>query len=94
MKFTHSLNKFLDEHVNLNKARVKRANEGFDTITSFLENAEATSELFIDTSQEGSLRQGTIIKPRKGATEFDVDVLLRVTPVEDWEAVQYLVPRP
>ena len=90
MKFLHSFAAFLKDHVNLNESRLKRANDAFETLTSFLENAAPTAELFIDTFRQGSLRQGTIVKPRKDETEFDVDLLLRMRVVSRWVPADYL----
>lgn len=90
MRFIHSFNAFLKDHVNLNQTRVDQADDAFDTLTSFLENAEDLEDVFIDTSKQGSLRQGTIIKPRTDETEFDVDLLLRLNDVADWSPTDYL----
>lgn len=90
MKLIHSLNRFLIDHVNLNQARVDQANDAFDTLTSFVKNADDTKELFRSTSKQGSLRQGTIIKPRKDETEFDVDLLFKMKRVDGWSPTDYL----
>lgn len=90
MKLLKSFEAFLKDHVNLNDTRLKRANDAFDTLTSFLKNASETKDLFFDTSRQGSLRQGTIIKPRVEETEFDVDLLLRMESVDGWGATAYL----
>lgn len=90
MKLLHSFDRFLADCVNLNKTRVDQANNAFDTLTSFLENHDDVSDLFIDTFKQGSLRQGTIIKPRVEETEFDVDLLLRLTAIDDWSPRDYL----
>lgn len=90
MKAIHSFGEFLRDTVNLNQGRVDRANQAFDTLTSFLKNSELTKNIFVGTSRQGSLRQGTIIRPRKGETEFDVDLLLEVSFVKDWRPTKYL----
>ncbi len=90
MKFIHSFTSFLKNHVNLNQTRVDKAAQTFDAISSFLENADETSSFFMSTAKQGSLRQGTIIKPRTDDTEFDVDLLLRLEAQADWEPVNYL----
>jgi hypothetical protein len=90
MKLSKSFASFLNNHVNLNQTRVDKANDTFNTLTGFLENADGTSAMFIDTTRQGSLRQGTIIKPRVDDTEFDVDLLLRLAPQDGWRPVDYL----
>ena len=90
MKFTHSFAAFLKSAVNLNQTRVDQANGAFDTLTSFVKNAAETKDLFKKSSRQGSLRQGTIIKPRTDETEFDVDMLVDVKEMKDWKAADYL----
>jgi hypothetical protein len=90
MKFTCSFAAFLKNTVNLNQTRVDQANGAFDTLTSFVKNAAETKELFKKSSRQGSLRQGTIIKPRTDATEFDVDMLVDVKDLKDWKPADYL----
>jgi hypothetical protein len=90
MNFTKSIERFLGEHVNLNEARLDRARATFDTISSFLRNADQTKDLFIEATRQGSLRQKTIIKPRADDTEFDVDLLLKLARRDGWNARDYL----
>lgn len=90
MKFTHSFAAFLKNTVNLNQTRVDQANAAFDTLTSFVKNAAETQDIFKTSSRQGSLRQGTIIKPRTDETEFDVDMLVDVKDVSNWKAADYL----
>lgn len=90
MKPRHSLRAFMEQHVNLNPSRVERAREGFETLSTFLEHADATRGIFVNTSTQGSLRQGTIIKPRPDKIDFDVDLLLELAPQNSWSASDYL----
>src|SRR4051812_26222144 len=90
MKPLHSFHAFLKDEVNLNQTRVDQAHDAFETLTSFLENAAETKDLFTETFRQGSLRQGTIIKPRKDQTEFDVDLLFKCEQQDDWSATAYL----
>jgi hypothetical protein len=90
MRLIHSFNAFLKNHVNLNQTRVDKAKETSETLTSFVKNAEPTSPLFMSTAPQGSIRQGTIIKPRTDETEFDVDLLLRLKHQQGWSARNYL----
>ncbi len=90
MKLTHSFATFLKSTVNLNQTRVDQADAAFDTLTSFVKNAAETKDIFKKSSRQGSLRQGTIIKPRTDETEFDVDMLVDVKEVADWKAADYL----
>jgi hypothetical protein len=87
---TKSFTAFLEKAVNLNQGRVDQANAAFDTLTGFVSNADDTKRIVRDTFKQGSLRQGTIIKPRSDDTEFDVDMLVRVSEVDGWEARDYL----
>jgi hypothetical protein len=90
MKLPKSFELFLRDEVNLNSTRVDRANETFETLTAFLKNSPRTGPLFIDTTKQGSLRQGTIIKPRKDETEFDVDLLLELNAKAGFAPRDYL----
>jgi len=92
MKFTHSFAAFMKNTVNLNKTRVTQADAAFDTLTSFVKNTTETKDIFKKSSRQGSLWQGTIIRPRTDETEFDVDMLVDVKDVGDWKAADYLDP--
>ena len=90
MRFINSFKALLEDLVNLSHTRVDKANDTFDTLTSFFTNADATKDVFVATTRQGSLRQGTIIRPRAEDAEFDVDMLLRMKHVEDWHPLDYL----
>src|SRR5438874_710633 len=90
MKLETSFNKFLVDVVNLNQTRVDVANAGIETMTKFLKNNERFGNLFIDTKPQGSIRQQTIIKPTDPESDFDVDLLFELKPVEEWEPKDYL----
>ena len=90
MKFTQSFAALLKNTVNLNQTRVDQADAAFDTLTSFVKNTAETKDIFKKSSRQGSLRQGTIIKPRTDETEFDVDMLVDVKEVKDRKATDYL----
>ena len=90
MKLPKSFEAFMRDEVNLNQTRVDKANAAFDTLTSFLENHEVFRKYYVDTSKQGSLRQATIIKPRKDGAEFDVDMLVEMKAMTNWSPIDYL----
>ncbi len=91
MKLEQALSDFLKNKVNLNKGRVDVAKAGIETMKNFLKANEKFSELFIDAIPQGSFRQETIIKPLDSDMDFDVDLLVEMQVVEDWEPEDYLI---
>lgn len=90
MKHNPTFDHFLKEVVNLNKTRFNVAEKSIETMTNFLKKNEVFGPLFLDTSPQGSFRQGTIIRPPETGIDFDVDILFRLKAVEGWEAKDYL----
>jgi len=90
MKLIASFEDFLNNIVNLNKARIERARKGVEVVTDFIRNNDVFSEKFVDVTPQGSFRQKTIIRPATENMEFDVDLLFELKVVEDWEATNYL----
>lgn len=90
MKHTNIFDYFLKEIVNLNKTRVEVAEASVVTLTTFLQNNEVFKEIFQSATPQGSYRQGTIIKPVNPDQDFDVDLLIELSPVDKWGAADYL----
>jgi hypothetical protein len=91
MKLEQEFSDFLKNKVNLNKSRVDVAEAGIETMKNFLKANDVFSELFIDAIPQGSFRQETIIKPVDSDMDFDVDLLVEMQAVEDWEPKDYLI---
>ena len=84
MKSLRSFDKFLEDEVSLNKSRLDRIEDGIRVVTNFLQNNEFFKHYFLEDA-EGSYRQGTGMKPQKDRDDFDVDVLFRMSLIDDWE---------
>jgi len=85
MKLVSFFNQFMNDEVNLNKARLDILNKKRTTIQSFIENSDTFKDIYIDMFSQGSYKHKTIIKPPKDNKEFDADILLQVTPPTEWE---------
>src|SRR5947208_98342 len=90
MKLIEQFDDFLDKVVNLNPDRIKTAEAGIETLTSFLTNHDSFGDLFIATSPQGSFKHRTIIKPPSEDFEFDVDLLFELEEVTEWDPEAYL----
>lgn len=82
-------NEFLRDEVNLNKTRVKVVKEGIKTIKNYLKQSDVFQYNIIKIAPQGSHRQGTIIKPVDNR-DFDVDLLLLLINITDWQPQDYL----
>lgn len=91
MKFIKNFDQFLEDIVNLNSTRVKRAKDGFETIERFLQNNDLFGPLIKEVTEQGSIRQKTIIKPVGEDDEFDVDLLFLMDEKQEWEPKDYLI---
>lgn len=89
MKFEKLFESFIADEVNLNPDRMKTAKEGIRVVKEFLENNEFFKNKIVDISPQGSFRQETIIKPN-GNKEFDVDMLMEISEIDDYEPKNYL----
>ena len=83
-------NEFLERVVNLNPDRIKRIKEAQRVLTDFISNHPDFKDLFIETIQQGSARQKTIIKPIGDHGSFDVDLMIRLKKHASWTPKQYL----
>lgn len=90
MKLIKSFDKFLEDEVNLNKTRLVRITDGFETISRFLRANTVFKGKIRDITPQGSYRQKTIIKPATDNLDFDVDMLMTVAPVAGWEPKDYI----
>src|SRR5258706_16430984 len=90
MKLIDNFETFLNNEVNLNPDRVKKAEDAFETIKKFLLNNLLFGPQIIEISKQGSIRQKTIIKPVTEYDEFDVDLLFLMKEIQGWEPKDYL----
>lgn len=89
MKFEKLFESFIVDEVNLNPDRFNTATDGIRVISEFLENNEFFKDKIVSISPQGSFRQKTIIKPN-GNKEFDLDMLVEMKEIEDFEPKNYL----
>lgn len=89
MKFEKLFESFLVDEVNLNANRVATAKEGIRVVTEFLQNNDFFCDKIISISPQGSFRQKTIIKPSNGK-DFDVDILMEMSVIDNYEPKDYL----
>jgi Second Messenger Oligonucleotide or Dinucleotide Synthetase domain len=89
MKLIAEFEKFLDDEVNLNKARIKTLTDRVDAIQQFLLGS-GWSPKITRFSPQGSWAHKTIIKP-PGEQGFDADLLVFTQPVAGWSARDYVL---
>ena len=89
MKHDNLFKTFMEEEVNLNSARLEKLEGRLETIRKFLKESELLKDNIIDIRPQGSYAHKTIIKPRK-QKEFDVDILVFLTPFAEWEPKDYI----
>ena len=88
MKLVNEFKTFMDETVNLNQTRIDLLEARVRTIKNFL-SASDWSPTIVMFLEQGSWAHDTIIRPVDGG-EFDADMLVKVRPVADWSASQYV----
>lgn len=88
MKHTGLFKTFLDDVVNLNTKRLALLDGSVDAIKGFIRSSdwEPAVKGFLP---QGSWAHRTIIKPIDNAP-FDADLIVRVAPVDGWEAKDYI----
>lgn len=89
MRLTADFNAFLKDTVNLDTSRL----DGLETSSTALQTHLLNSDIgtnILGFEEQGSWAHDTIIKPVDNG-EFDADLLVRMTPVEGWEAKKYLL---
>ncbi len=83
-----SLNKyfldFLSDYVNINDTRLQTARSNIAWVRGVIERANDFWNILIDTSRQGSLRHGTIIRPIHDTDTFDTDLLVEIDKPADW----------
>lgn len=88
MKHVGLFKTFLADVVDLNTTRLDQLDSSVETIKKFLRDSDWEPTVKGYTNQ-GSWAQKTIIRPIAGSA-FDADILVRVAPVEGWEAKDYI----
>ncbi|ESZ11895.1 SMODS domain-containing nucleotidyltransferase [Mesorhizobium sp. L48C026A00] len=88
MKHVDLFAAFLKDEVNLNQTRVDSLAVSVEAIKEFVEASDWNASI-IEWVGQGSWTHKTIIKPVDGG-EFDADLLVMVSPVEGWEAKDYI----
>lgn len=88
MKLASEFKKFMDDTVNLNETRLSLLEARVATIKEFLRGSDWDPSIssFIE---QGSWAHKTIIRPVNGG-EFDADLLVKVRPVDEWDAAEYV----
>lgn len=88
MKLVSEFNNFLNDTVNLNSTRLSLLETRVTAIKNFLlaSDWEAPISSFVE---QGSWAHKTIIRPVDGG-EFDADLLVKVRPVDGWDAAEYV----
>lgn len=89
MKHTQIFNDFLKNEVNLNQSRIDILEKRLDTITNFIKSSELLKKNYIKAKPQGSYAHKTIIKPQKNK-EFDVDILLYLEKLSEWQPADYI----
>lgn len=88
MKHVSLFKTFLSDVVDLNATRLDQLDNSVEAIKNFIRGSDWDPKVkgFLN---QGSWAQKTIIKPIAGSP-FDADILVRVAPVEGWEAKDYI----
>ncbi len=89
MKLIKHFDAFLENVVNLNQHRMELIDTRTTAIVNFLKKDEVFGPLFKASIPQGSFAQKTIIKPKVDGT-FDVDLLIHLDPMPDWDACEYV----
>jgi len=89
MKLIHSFRAFIEDEVTLNKDRQNRIITGIQVVRDFLKENKIFGDNFKGVTAQGSVRQGTSIKPVDD-NDFDVDLLFEMKMFDDWEPKDYL----
>ncbi|MFL6875914.1 SMODS domain-containing nucleotidyltransferase [Pseudomonas marginalis] len=88
MKHLPQFDDFLSNTVNLNQTRFQNLQSSIDAIENFVRNSTWAPKI-IEFKAQGSWAHKTIIKPLAGAA-FDADLLVYVSPINGWEAKDYI----
>lgn len=85
MDFDAHFQAFLTSTVNLKQPKLDLLDSRVASIVKAFENDESMGELYKEHVPQGSWAHRTIIEPVQANDEFDADILLKLTPVDDWE---------
>lgn len=88
MKLLNHFKTFLEDHVNLNDARLRLLTASVDAVTNAVKQLDWGPEI-VDFAEQGSWAHETIIKPQPDKP-FDADLLVLVKAVPDWTAKDYV----
>jgi hypothetical protein len=88
MRHTGFFKSFLTDVVNLNQNRIDLLDGSIEAIKTFVRDSDYQPRVRGFVAQ-GSWAHNTIIRPATG-TPFDADLLVRVSPVQGWEAKDYV----
>lgn len=83
MKLLRHFNHFLEETVNLNRARLETLNDSVDAVYGTLQDDSEIGDLVVRKIPQGSWAHRTIIKPLPDK-EFDADFLVEFAEVGEW----------
>jgi len=78
---------FLTDEVNLNQSRIDTLEQKIETIKTLLKD---NLDYYRKVEKQGSYAMQTIIKPVKENDEFDADLLIYFSEVEDWGPLDYI----
>ncbi len=85
MKLIEYHRAFLDDHVNLNGARLDLLESRVESIYAALANDDTLGPAVGDYIRQGSWAHRTIIRPVNVGDEFDADILVILDENPDWE---------
>lgn len=88
MKLHEHFKVFLDEHVNLNKTRLKLLDDSIVAVESAVRGLDWGPKI-LQFEPQGSWAHETIIKPQPGQP-FDADLLVFVEAKKEWTAKDYV----
>ena len=89
MKLTIHFQSFLCDVVNLNDERIERLKGHVGAIEGFLKESDYGTRI-LGFSKQGSWAHKTIIRPPAADQRFDADLVMYVTPRDDWTARDYV----
>ena len=87
MKNINAFKEFLTDEVNLNQSRIDILEQKIESIKKFLKD---NLDCYRKVEKQGSYAMQTIIKPVKENDEFDADLLVYCSEMEDWEPADYI----
>lgn len=89
MKLVNRFDVFLNDVVDINDARLELLDKRVGLINDYLTSAPTIGDAYIEVIPQGSMAHRTIIKPINDH-DFDADILLHLTPQDDWMPKDYV----